>query len=331
MTRSAPPPPSFDQELKRARAEFAAPEDLIRFLSAGPAAKLMAIRGVADLKAAMVMPLYDVMKGIAAEKRKLRARLESFSREGMDDAKPEVIALRERIAALTLEYDRAIAERNAMKAVAEAARHLVHRAENFIRSAQSLDPADDERALVKRGETHADALLRVRAFVEELRDRIEAALDAPLPAAEAIAVATAAIDKLAARGRPDVSKTIDEGKDPEFVMDGSTFRAGAGNLVAFNGDRVQFDALALLAWATRDQMVAALEKEIREKSRDGDALSASEREATIAQLRAELLAAERQEEAVITAAAAIGHQLDRRRDADIRAVLGLVDDAGGRA
>ena len=75
-------------------------------------------------------------------------------------------------------------------------------------------------------------------------------------------------------------------------------------------------------------LIAALEAEIDRLADDEHALAPEERQAQERQLRAELLAAERLEEAAVMQAKDDGVEILRRPAADPRAVLGLADHVG---
>ena len=72
MSRTAKISPSFDQRLRNARAEFAEPADLAKFLPAGPAAKLVALRALADLKLTWVTAPYERLKQNGSDRKPLK-------------------------------------------------------------------------------------------------------------------------------------------------------------------------------------------------------------------------------------------------------------------
>jgi hypothetical protein len=82
-------------------------------------------------------------------------------------------------------------------------------------------------------------------------------------------------------------------------------------------------APALLAWLFQNQLIEKLEQEIDELADDDNALTDEQRTQREAALAAELLAAERREEALIVMAEAGGTQIMRRPYPDPRAVLEL--------
>lgn len=75
----------------------------------------------------------------------------------------------------------------------------------------------------------------------------------------------------------------------------------------------------------RDQLYSQVERLVAELPKAG-ALDDNQREARFAEIAERRLEVERQEEAVICAAEAEGHRIARRREADPRAVLEVVED-----
>ena len=83
------------------------------------------------------------------------------------------------------------------------------------------------------------------------------------------------------------------------------------------------DIVGLLAWLDPERLMERLEQEVDARF-PGDGLSDSERSEKLAELEAELLAAERREEAIIGMAREGGANVSRRAHADPRAVLNVV-------
>ncbi len=90
--------------------------------------------------------------------------------------------------------------------------------------------------------------------------------------------------------------------------------------------RVKVPDFALLAWLAKDELIERLEGEVDERSDDEHALSDEDRAARLAAIEAECLAVGRDEEHFIEAAAREGFSVQRRPDADPRAVLALSGD-----
>ncbi len=164
-------------------------------------------------------------------------------------------------------------------------------------------PGDPQKAV----ETIRNRLAAIREERERLRL-------APYPASEAKALATAEIEALAARGRPDVGDLLHT-KRPIAWPEASVI-AGSGLVI---------DATAIIAHMFKTEMIKAAHAAIDEAADDKLALTEEQRHARRAELDAEKLRLEREEEATISAANRF--DLLRRPNADPRAVLGLEDAA----
>ncbi len=117
------------------------------------------------------------------------------------------------------------------------------------------------------------------------------------------------------------------------MLDGAPIRWPTNTLTNYQGQALTtgaFDARAVTAWLMKGPLLARLEAEIDVLADHKAALSTVQRRAEDARVRKELLALERQEDAVIVSArpAFTGH---RRRSADPRAVLELAEDLPGYA
>jgi hypothetical protein len=80
------------------------------------------------------------------------------------------------------------------------------------------------------------------------------------------------------------------------------------------------DTLAILAFLQPELLLSKMEEAITAGTSDEEALTDTERTSRIADIKADLLAIERNEEAFIELC---GTEVLRRPDADIRAVFGL--------
>ena len=163
------------------------------------------------------------------------------------------------------------------------------------------------------------ALQKVRDDLSRIDADAHSVRTAPLPSDEAKVAARQHVKELAEKSRPDVRNLVELGRGIEWPRHGIRDIGGLGNANA-----ALPDSRGLLAWLHTDTMVAALEREIDAVADDGQAIGADERAKRLAQIAKDKLAAERREEAVITAAAQAGTALERRPDADPRAVLGIV-------
>ncbi|WP_438275644.1 hypothetical protein [Nitrobacter sp.] len=153
---------------------------------------------------------------------------------------------------------------------------------------------------------------RIRELLADI-GRVDAA---PISTKAAKQQAREEVKKLAERGRPAVHKLLED-------------RGGIGwpqRKIGFAGmiDLFETDSLAVMAFALEESLIAAVEREIDEVGGAADSLTDDERFNRFDKLFDKLLAAEREEEALIAAA---DFDVQRRSDADPRAVLGISSDA----
>jgi len=178
------------------------------------------------------------------------------------------------------------------------------------------------------GEGHGDSVERLRRRVRELKADLDQVRFAPYPSDEAKRVARTQIDQLAARGAPTLFDVIDRRGDikwPELTTHTLSTPMGTPGEQQFIVTTTP-DALAVLAWLHRDALVAALDREIDTSSQDDQALTDEQRIRKSAQISSDILATEREEEALIDRMEASGALFLRRTDADPRAVLGFASD-----
>jgi hypothetical protein len=156
----------------------------------------------------------------------------------------------------------------------------------------------------------------IQAYIARLRDQIYATQNhmaavqhAPLPLKDRKQLVRSYVEQLVERGRPRVDVINDSLRidhvDPQKV----DFLS-------------QIDIDAKLAWFDADKLAKRYEAELAPDQ--SDAISASEREKQLTELRAVLDAYERQEEAAITQAEAMNIEIERRQDADPQCVLNVV-------
>lgn len=159
--------------------------------------------------------------------------------------------------------------------------------------------------------TPAQAVSNLRAQIKALAAERVRVLQAALPAADIKKLASAYIAAQRERGRPKI--TFDHGRP--FQVDFNTSVEGAWT--------AKLDIGAALAWLDSDAFEKRLHEDIDMLPKPALAMSADERAAKLLELEAELLAREREEEALIEVSEEEGAALLRRLDADPRAVLGI--------
>ena len=179
---------------------------------------------------------------------------------------------------------------------------------------------------LKKGELAPDALARTRGKIEELHLDLKMIEAAPFPSSVVKSRMRAQIQALAASGEPDVMAAIEGGGQIEFrrAFFIPQLVKGTDGKVAGSVDfGAQIDTAGLVAWLHKDALIAALEREIDANADDASALDNSTRKKKSERAKAEILAAEREEEALVEICHAHGHMVPRRDHADPRAVLGV--------
>ncbi len=176
-------------------------------------------------------------------------------------------------------------------------------------------------------EPPATAIERLRAQLRELALDIKQIEFAPIHSSVVKAAVRKEVEALAERGRPDVARLIEGGSQLRFAMQkvpieihGFVATDGAPRIIVPTANASVPDAIALVAFAMKGQIIAALETEVDECADDDNSLTDQERAAKIGELKAKMLATERVEEAFVEMT---GGDVTRRADADPRAVLSI--------
>ncbi|NTA46869.1 hypothetical protein G6L34_02020 [Agrobacterium tumefaciens] len=241
----------------------------------------------------------------------IRYQRAKFLETGYNERRPELV---ERLADFDAKIERAKAEADRISKLRDVATeawncsgNVVQRCLEFIESGRNREfrAARTPQVKLAAGQSFADAVTKVReniVAVSQERRRIELA---PVPAAELAEKAVAGLDGMAAQGAPSFDPRI-RGRDP-FKLDHHLTHPGVG--------------VAFLLFLFRDEIVERLTAII------GDdvpgALTDADRGKLLAKADAKRLDLERQEEALIVEAAQTGLHIERRPDADVRAVLGV--------
>jgi hypothetical protein len=146
---------------------------------------------------------------------------------------------------------------------------------------------------------------RVRHRIADLKAKREAVANAAVTRAEAEAAARTYVRTAAERFRPTVGSFVERARPVSNVR-----------------DELGHDPEAVLAALAGDRLEAILLQRVAEAyEQHGPGLTAAERAAELARIDADLFDLECQEEALCRAAEAAGQEIDRRPDADPRAVL----------
>jgi hypothetical protein len=208
------------------------------------------------------------------------------------------------LARLHAEYERLLQQRNHWDAVLRNRTATYDRCETFV---GQLRPGQTLRAVATKAKAFtAEALAQLRQKIAGTLAEIERIAALPLDRAGIERLVTAHVERIGAA--VEVRLAGERGDAPfEVIVDSKL------------GGLHRLTAIEALAWldpkATTKRLLAAIPV--------AEGMAAADKAAAIEQLRAELLNAERAEEALVEAALADGNAVERRPDADPRAVLGI--------
>jgi hypothetical protein len=175
---------------------------------------------------------------------------------------------------------------------------------------------------LKKGETIFDAVEGRRRRGRELQADLHRIRSSPWPSALAKQRMRERIGQLAESGRPFVECAVEHNEPIPFPAQNHQVRIlnGDPSLIGF---AELPDTLALLAWLHRDALIAALDREIDAVADDPNSMNHEQRQKAEAQVRADLLAVEREECVLIEIGQAQGLPVEYRSDCDPRAILGF--------
>jgi hypothetical protein len=123
--------------------------------------------------------------------------------------------------------------------------------------------------------------------------------------------------------REQVRRLVDTlSRAPSLNTDGGKLSVPSWQRASFGSASFR-DVVALLCWLDRDRIIAALDIEIEKLPVDRDALLPEQRARRISELETDIARLELEEEAVISAASAMGLDIPRREFASPAAVLGV--------
>jgi hypothetical protein len=191
-------------------------------------------------------------------------------------------------------------------------------------------PAVAVSDVLKKGESIADAVERLKHRRRELKADLHRINSTPFPSADAKAKMRAQIDALAAAGEPYVGSVIEHFGDvgfPTRQMSALVHNSTPGAIAITD----EPDAIGLMMWLFRDEIVARLERAIDANADDANALSEQQRQVHAAEIGDSMLMIERQLAALVFHAQGRGENVEHDVDADVRALLGIELIAEARA
>ncbi|MGY4506996.1 hypothetical protein [Bradyrhizobium sp. USDA 3650] len=182
----------------------------------------------------------------------------------------------------------------------------------------------EPKNLLKKGETYAGGVERLRRQDGELAANEKRAQDAPHPSSAVSARLLRQLEERAQRAAPDVGPAIEIGGEIRWPL-----RRERLDLITASADVRGYaagevvDVLGVMMWLFPSQFAEAIKREVAMVADDANALATDERGRRLERLAAERLAVHRNEVALIEAATADGVAIEHRgADIDIRAVLG---------
>jgi hypothetical protein len=203
---------------------------------------------------------------------------------------------------------------------------------NLPRQARITDYTGQAPSL-KKGATPQDALMEAERELQALAVRRSELETAPIASSEVKANIRHHVAELNVTALPDLSRAMLSG-DPADIR--YTTESAPTHSITPQGDQISgharvVDPLALAAWLFPDALIERLEEEADALAGDdADAITAEERETGFAEVAEQVLATEREAEFWTTQLEQSGVQVLRRRDADPRAVLGIVIEGDRR-
>lgn len=330
---SAMPDPNEDHNAIRAAARICVPDDLADLLPEEAAARLKAWREQrSDAHAAYLVTQINWTeayqhKNQAAGRVAILTDFGAAGRAGngsiYPDDNPSVIDAKRQHDKATAAFNEINARRETLVQRHAGTGRLVDTCERYLdetaaRGGYALHPSVKAKGTI-------DA---ARAEIARVRADIARILNAPIHSTTVKAAVRDEIERLAARGRPNVAHLFQGAGSLSWPqtkarvnVDGLVVAhsvTGLESRIVGRASAETPDTLALLAWMHKDALLAAFDRDISAIADDPAALSAEERASQLAKAKADLLAAERIEVALIDDAGDA-----YRPDTDPRALLGI--------
>lgn len=241
---------------------------------------------------------------------------------------PTVIGIRRELADARAELEKQTAISGERGAIVQGHNQLFQRLIAYLDAAvETLKDAPFEKAS-RKADVSVVAIEAKRSEIAGLKAALAENAAAPVPSAERKAAAAEMIRALADRGIPelhDLAIGMPAFTLPSIAIIHTAVGAvpGTRDVVSTQGHVNVPDALSVLAWLFPTELQAAIAKEIDLVADDASAVTDDVRAARDVEIRAQILAAERDEEALVRAALSAGLSVMRRPGTDPRAVLGV--------
>ncbi len=294
--------------------------DLSKMLPAGtPRQKFIRLRDLAADRMAIARHAADDMEDARTALHKAEIALQMYDRNPRAlQTIEEVARLEGQIAEAKSELQRIGANRDARWQRSQPIGTLVNRIQAYVTATDPRSISLFTDALPKRakGMTVTDAIAAARQEIDTLTAKLADIDAAPFPVAEIKARAVALVKGLAETGAPEIDALLAGADEIRWPSE-----------FALVGDRaVQIiNTPALIAFLFGDTLTKKIVGMIEEEGAEQEgAIASKDRPALHSHIHDALLLANRVEETAIMEAEASGVEIDRRGDADVRAVLGIV-------
>lgn len=156
----------------------------------------------------------------------------------------------------------------------------------------------------------------------ELNADLHRVRTAPWPSAFVKQKMREEINRLADSGRPFVDQAVEHNEHVSFPSESHHVRIFNSDPAAIGSVELP-NTLGVVFWLHRDELIAAMEREVDEIADDANALSEEERQEAETQILGDMLAAEREECKLIEIAHSQGLPAEYRNDCNPLAILGI--------
>ena len=279
--------------------------------------KFIALRDEAADRNAIARQAAQALEDARADLNRASINLVLYERQPVARTVEELDRFKANVAAAEAEMRRLSDNAASRTARSQAIGHLARRLEDYIGGLSVTTKLSLYANGAKRSkEPPAETVSKARDQIAALRQQLLDIETAPYPREEILAAMEVQIRAFAAAGAPDLDMLIAAG--------GNIGWPEQQHLVGAAGSVFIVNVPALVAWLSPEALIKKLSKEIEDAADDdGEAVPRAERPKRIRAIRDELLTVERIEETGIEDAAKGGAEIERRSDADPRAVLGL--------
>jgi hypothetical protein len=299
-------------------------------------AKLTTLRQRSMDARATLLPVADELRAARLEKQKAQARRSMLvshrMRDGyeLDENGPQVRDLDDKLTRFDAEIERLGVLVQHREAALHATGMLAQRCENFLKTGRGQlteAPIIEVADVLRKGERLHDGVERLRLRLRELdadRHRVESA---PFPSSDVKQHLRELVEAAATRAVPDASAMIEHNDELGWPQVTQVLPLVAitekGERIVGSAQGELPDAVGLLCWLLRPQLLKALEALIDGEADDQAALSQKDRQARVIEIARDKLMIERQEAALVWAAQTAGESIEHRSDASPLAVLAL--------